>query len=296
MSGFVLLANVSAGSAEQEQVEAAGAVLRTHGPVELARSDDAEDVDRILDGLGERRLVVAGGDGSIHLVVQRLHDRGELDTDLALVPLGTGNDLARGLDLPLEARPAAEVAATGATRHLDLLVDEQDGVVVNAVHAGVGAEAAQRSEGMKDGLGPLAYPAGALVAGLQEEGWHLTVTVDGELIHAGDDDRLLMVAIANGRTIGGGAPLAPSAEPDDGRLDVVVVGAVGPAARAAFAAALRNGRHLEREDVTHRQGGEVHISGEPVRFNADGEVSDPARERTYRVHRRAWRVRVTGGG
>lgn len=296
MTGYVLLANVSAGNAQQEQVEVARAELRTHGPVEVARSEDAEDIDRILDGLSERRLVVAGGDGSIHLVVQRLHDRGELDTDLALVPLGTGNDLARGLDLPLEARHAAEVAATGVIRHLDLLVDEQDGVVVNAVHAGVGAEAAQRSEGMKDGLGPLAYPAGALVAGLQEEGWRLTVTVDGEPIHAGDDDRLLMVAIANGRTIGGGAPLAPSAEPDDGRLDVVVVGAVGPAARTAFAAALRDGRHLEREDVTHRRGEEVRISGEPVRFNADGEVSDPVPERTYRLRRAAWRVRVPGGG
>lgn len=296
MTGFVLLANASAGRAEQEDVDAAGAVLGEHGPVELAVSEDADDIDRILDGLGGRRLVVAGGDGSIHLVVQRLHDRGELDADLALVPLGTGNDLARGLGLPLEARHAAEVAATGRLRHLDLLVDERGGVVVNAVHAGLGAEAARRSEGMKDGLGPLAYPAGALVAGLQEEGWRLAVTVDGRRIHAGDDDRLLMVAIANGSTIGGGAPLAPSAEPDDGRLDVVVVGAVGPAARAAFAAALRSGRHLQREDVAHRRGAEVHISGEPVRFNADGEVSDPVTDRTYRVRPGVWRLRGPGGG
>lgn len=293
---FVLLANVDAGSAEDEQVEAARAVVAGHGPVEVARTGDVDDLDRVLDGLDGRRLIVAGGDGSMHLVLQRLHDLDRLDTDLGLVPLGTGNDLARGLGIPLDPALAAEVAANGRTHGFDLLVDDGGGVVVNAVHAGLGAEAAQRSERMKAGLGALAYPLGALIAGVQEDGWRLQVDVDGERVHAGEDERYLMVGVANGRSIGGGAPLCPMAEPDDGLLDVIVVGSVGAAARAAFGAALREGRHLERPDVVHRRGTEVRISGEPVRFNADGEVSEPVGDRTYRVRPGAWRLRVPGGG
>lgn len=293
---FVILANVDAGSAEREEVEVVRTVVAAHGAVDVVRSGDVEHLDRILDGLDGRRLIVAGGDGSMHLVLQRLHDRDGLDADLGLVPLGTGNDLARGLGLPLDAARAAEVAATGRAHAFDLLVDDGGGIVVNAVHAGLGAEAAQRSERMKPGLGALAYPVGALIAGVQADGWRLEVTVDGERVRAGDDDRFLMVGVANGPSIGGGAPLCPPAEPDDGRLDVIVVGAVGAAARAAFGAALREGRHLERPDVTHRRGTEVHISGEPVRFNADGEVSEPVGDRTYGVRPGAWRLRVPGGG
>lgn len=293
---FVLLANAEAGRAEDEDVEAARTVLGDHGPVEVVRTGDIDDLDRVLDGLGGRRLIVAGGDGSMHLVLQRLHDRDRLEADLGLVPLGTGNDLARGLGIPLDAARAAQIAATGPVRAFDLLVDDGGGVVVNAVHAGLGAEAAQRSERMKAGLGVLAYPLGALIAGVQEDGWRLEVEVDGERVRAGEDDRCLMVGVANGPSIGGGAPLCPTAEPEDGLLDVVVVGSVGAAARAAFGAALREGRHLERPDVVHRRGTQVRISGEPVRFNADGEVSEPVSDRTYRVRPHAWRLRVPGGG
>lgn len=293
---FVLLANVEAGSAEDDEVDAARTVIGGHGPVELLRTGDVDDLDRVLDGLDGRRLIVAGGDGSMHLVLQRLHDRDRLDADLGLVPLGTGNDLARGVGIPLDAARAAEVAATGRLHTFDLLVDDGGGVVVNAVHAGLGAEAAQRSERMKAGLGALAYPLGALIAGVQEDGWRLEVNVDGERVRAGEDDRCLMVGVANGPSIGGGAPLCPTAEPDDGVLDVIVVGSVGAAARAAFGAALREGRHLERPDVAHRRGTEVRISGDSVRFNADGEVSEPVLDRTYRVRPGVWRLRVPGGG
>lgn len=298
MGGYVVLANANAGSAEEEAVEAACDVLRADAPTELVGTASDQDVDGVLDGLDGRQLVIAGGDGSVHLVAQRLHDRGEADrTSLGLVPLGTGNDLARCLGIPLEPEEAAGVVVGGTVRRLDLLEDDAGGVVVNAVHAGLGAEAAQRSESMKDGLGPLAYPIGALLAGVQEDGWTLEVTVDGQRV-APDDGPVLMVGICNGSTIGGGAPLCALAVPDDGKLDVVVVAAHGPASRTAFGAALRKGRHLERDDVVHTTGTEVRIAGDPVRYNADGEVSDAVASRSYRVRPSAWGLFVPrpGGG
>jgi diacylglycerol kinase family enzyme len=82
------------------------------------------------------------------------------------------------------------------------------------------------------------------------------------------------------------------ARPDDGLLDVVVVAAAGPAAKAAFAAALVAGTHLERGDVHHLRGTSVQVDGEPVRHNADGELDDEVTGRGYRVLPAAWSLLV----
>ncbi len=289
---ILVVANAEAGSAERHQVEAGWAVLADRQGTELRWTEEPEELDEVLDDLGCRTLVVAGGDGSLHLVAQRLWDRGILEeTLLGLVPLGTGNDLARGLGLPLEPQEAARVLLDGKPRSLDLLVDEEGSIAVNAVHAGLGAEAAVRSEDLKGSLGPLAYPIGAAIAGVRAGGWDLEVTLDGQrLLPADPGEGVLMVGVANGPSIGGGTLLIPEAALDDGLLDVLVVAATGAAARAAFGAALRRGEHLPRRDVAHGRGGEVRIAGDRVRYDVDGEVIEEVAERTYRLVPRAWRM------
>lgn len=304
---YLVIANAAAGSAEDHPVETAVGVLRAHGPTEVARTADSDELDVVLDTAGDRTVVVIGGDGSIHAVVAALRERGELGAArLALVPLGTGNDLARSLGLPLEADEAAAVATRGRPRRLDLIVDDAGGVVLNVAHAGLGAEAAARADSMKDRLGSLAYPIGALVAGVRERGWALTVSVDdqpvdldgdvdgerGERGERDDGRRVLLVAIANGTSIGGGTPIAPTAVPDDGLVDVIVTTAIGPLARVGFAAALRRGEHIGRADVVHRRGKVVRVAGEAVRHNADGELTGELTERTYRVEPAAWSLIV----
>jgi YegS/Rv2252/BmrU family lipid kinase len=283
---FVVVAGAKAGSAGAGQVEAVTGVIAGHGKTELVRTVDSEALDRALDRLKGRTLVVVGGDGSLHLTVQRLWDRGELgDVTIGLVPLGTGNDFARGLELPLEPLEAASVVATGKAHRLDVLVGDDGGVVVNVAHAGLGADAAEDAKSLKKRLGPVAYPMGALIAAVRDQGWELEVSVDGTPL-GGDAE--LMVGVGNGKTIGGGTPLCPDAAADDGLLDVVVVNATGPASRLAFANALRKGRHVDRDDVHHARGREVRISGDPVRHNVDGEVGEEVSERTYRVVPSAW--------
>ena len=284
----VLVASVKAGSTDAEAVEAARAVLADAGPVELVETATPEELDTALDSLDGRTLVVAGGDGSLHLVVTRLRARGELgDVRLGLVPLGTGNDLARALDLPLDPAAAAGVVLSCAPRALDLIVDDVGGVVVNAVHVGVGADAAAHAGRLKPRLGPLAYPVGAVAAGLRSTGWKLRVEVDGRVLADGGR-RSLMVGIGNGRGIGVGTPLLPHAEPDDGLLDVVVSSASGPVARVRFGAALTAGRHLQDKAVRYARGRTVEVSGEPVGVNADGELGDDVRRRRWTVEPAAW--------
>lgn len=281
-----MVASAKAGSAGEKEVEAVAGVLAGHGPTELVRTAGVDELDRALDRLGGRALVVAGGDGTLHVVVQRLWGRGALGhTTLGLVPLGTGNDFARAVGVPLDPLEAASAVGDASPRRLDLMVDDSGGVVVNVAHVGLGADAAQGATVLKGRLGPLAYPLGALLAGVRDPGWEIEVRVDDAPLGRG---AVLMVGIGNGRTIGGGTPLCPDASPEDGLLDVVVVNATGHAERAAFAAALRHGRHLDRHDVHHARGGQVRLSGEPVCHDVDGEVSEELTERAYRVVEGAW--------
>lgn len=287
MDGYLVIVSAGSAGVDPRTLDAVVGVLAAAGPTEVRRPADPAGLDAALAELGGRVPVVAGGDGSLHLVVNRLRRLGLLDqVVVGLVPLGTGNDFARGAGLPLDPVAAARALTTSQPHRFDLLEDDGGTVVVNAAHAGLGAEAAAAATGYKPQLGSLAYPLGALLAGVREKGWALQVDVDG--VPCANDGRLLMVAVANGPSIGGGTPLAPTARADDGRLDVVVVGAVGPAARVGFAGALRAGTHLDRDDVRHLQGTSVRIRGEPVRHNVDGELGAELTDRRYQVLPAAW--------
>lgn len=288
--GWLLLRNAAAGSDDAEVVQAVAGGLAARGPAEVVATTGADDLDAALATAGDRTIVVCGGDGSVQLAVQRARVAGLLDELVfGVVPLGTGNDLAGHLGL--DADPSAAVQRLVASRAVatDLVVTDDDQVVVNAVHVGIGVEAAEQAQDRKETFGQLAYPLGALVAGVAAEGLDVEVELDGDRI---DLDRpALMVAVANGRTIGGGTPVAPDAVVDDGALDVVVVHAVGPAERVAFATALLRGTHVERDDVVVARGSSVTIRGDALAHNRDGELEEAGGdERTYRVEPRAWRL------
>ncbi|HUH08705.1 MAG TPA: diacylglycerol kinase family protein [Egibacteraceae bacterium] len=287
---FAILANPQAGGAEAAQLDDAAAVLSSAAAVTIHHADSPEALDDVLDQTQGATLVVAGGDGSLHAVVASLRSRGReslAERALGLIPLGTGNDFARGVGVPLDPVEAALIARDGQPRALDLIVDDADGVVVNAVHAGLGAAAAETGERYKPALGALAYPLGALIAGVRESGYRMRIEIDGQVVH---DGPALMAGVMNGPSIGGGAMLCAHAQVDDGLLDVVIARGVGASERIAFGAALREGTHLQRDDVAHLRGVEATIAGDPMRHDADGEISEEIARRTYRVEAAAWQL------
>ena len=300
---MLIFTNANAGTHDTESIERVAGSLRAEGGIEVTvrPSRSPEDVHRALDGYatghgsapagpgGRPRVVAAGGDGSVHGLVAALHARGELDRyTVGLLPMGTGNDLARNLGIPLDPERAARLLLDGAPRELDLLVDEDGGVVLNAVHVGIGAVAARSATRFKPYLKAAAFPVGAVLAGLRETGWWLRVCADGEPVTEG---RFLMVALSNGSGIAGGAArLAADAHPGDGRLELVVSAATGPFARVGYALHLRRGTHNRRDDVEYTTARNVTVTGEEFLVNSDGEVAGPYTHRSWTLRERAWQI------
>jgi diacylglycerol kinase (ATP) len=290
---FLIVTNPAAGNADEAMVDRVVELLAP-ADVTVRRPAAPDDLDSILDERGDRVVVVVGGDGSLHTVVATLWRRAELAAAVVgLVPLGTGNDFARGNDLPLNVDDATRILRESEPRGVDLLVDAQGGVVVNAVHLGVGVDAARKASAMKSRLGRLAFPVGAVLAGIRTRGVRMEVRVDGELV-ADRSRRALQVAIGNARTIGGGTPLFPDAAIDDGQLDVVISAATGRLARLVYAALLKLGRHRRHGDVTHVRGRTVSLRGHHLWCNADGELYGPASELEWRVEPGALRLLLPG--
>jgi len=297
---LLVITNSAAGTADQATLDRGLAILREHGSVEVAATGSLGELDSVLHRAGSRTIVVAGGDGSLHAVVAALHRRHDLDrTTLGLLPLGTGNDLARCLGIPLDIEQAALAVATGEPTRIDLVVDELGGVVVNSVHVGAGAEASRQATGWKHrlgsigvgglNLGKLGYPIGALTTALRPPTLRLRVEIDGEVVNDLDQP-VLMVAVGNGTTVGGGAPLTPEADVDDGRVDVMIARAAGALQRVGYAARLARGTHPDHADVSYLRAKQVSVSGEEFWCSADGEIDGPDRHRTWHVEPAAYTV------
>jgi diacylglycerol kinase (ATP) len=298
MNPLLVITNKGAGTADQETLEVALRELRARTSVEVAATADPGELDGVLHRAGSRRIVVAGGDGSLHAVMSALHRRNQLsDAVIGLLPLGTGNDFARGVGIPLDIEDAARVVLDGQVRQMDLILDEVGEVVVNNVHAGASAQASRRGAKWKTrlgsigvgnlNLGKLGYPIGALLAAVHPPRLHLRIELDGVVVN--DLDRpILMVSVGNGSHIGGGTEVTPDADAEDGKLDVMISRAVTPIAKVTYAVQMKWGSHVERDDVAYLRATTVHISGEEFWCSADGEIYGPERQRTWRIEPAAY--------
>jgi diacylglycerol kinase (ATP) len=298
MDPLLVITNSDAGNSDEESLRQALGVLRGSASVEVQATSNPGELDGVLHRAGSRRIIVAGGDGSLHAVIAALHRRNDLkNAVLGLLPLGTGNDFARGTGIPLDIAEAARVILEGKPRKMDLVVDELGEVVVNGVHVGAGANASRRGARWKDrlgsvgvgklNLGKVGYPIGALLTAWNPPLVRLHVEVDGELVND-VDEKILMVAIGNGSSVGGGAELTPEATPEDGKLDVMISRATRPSERFMYAVRLGFARHHVADGATYLRGTSVSVSGGPFWCSADGEIYGPERQRTWHVEPEAY--------
>jgi diacylglycerol kinase (ATP) len=190
-------------------------------------------------------LVVVGGDGLIHLGLDAVAGT---ETALGIVPAGTGNDLARGLDLPIgDPVRSAELVSTalhaGRSRQVDAVrVSGPDGSswFGSILASGVDALINERANSWRRPRGPARYTLAAVRELLVARPVGMRITLDG----ATSERECLLVAVANTRCYGGGIQMAPDADPTDGLLDVVVVDGLSRVAALQLFPKARRGAHL----------------------------------------------------
>jgi diacylglycerol kinase (ATP) len=190
--------------------------------VPTTQDDPGEGQAREGAAAGAGLLLVAGGDGTVRAAAQGLAGSG---VPLGILPQGTGNLLARNLEIPLDEDDALDVALTGADRTIDL--GRLDDGTVFAVMAGTGFDARmmrEAPEGLKGVLGWAAYLVGG-ARGLRRSRVHVQVGLDDDPPRAAV---VRTVLVGNVGQLQGGLQLLPDAQPDDGALDVALVAPRNP--------------------------------------------------------------------
>jgi lipid kinase YegS len=230
-------------------------------------------------------VIAGGGDGTVNEVAQGLLSFAtERMPALALLPLGTANDLARSLGVPLDDPAAALlIAAEGPITDIDVGY-VNDRPFVNVASGGFGAEVTARTPPeLKEAIGSAAYSITGLLNASQLTPYPCCLIAEGQTFELS----LAMLAIGNGRLAGGGYEVAPQAKFDDGLLDLVLVSAVGLAELPGLVGELFNVTDENNQHILYRQLAEFELHFvDDFQLNLDGEPLR-AKDFTVRVHRNA---------
>lgn len=205
------------------------------GPVDCRVTRAPGDAARIAAearSQGHVRLLVGGGDGTLNEVASGLLGDAESTAPLpriGLLPLGSGWDFARSLDLPRDLEASLDVIADGVWRRVDAgraVVRAPDGMTrerffVNEASAGLSGDTIRIVGRLAKRVGARAgFALGAVAAILGHRARDVAVDVDGERLYEGP---VSLVVAANGRCFGAGMQVAPEARVEDGRLELVLV-------------------------------------------------------------------------
>jgi diacylglycerol kinase (ATP) len=195
------------------------------------------------------------------------------DTVLGLLPLGTANDFARTLGIPPDVEGACRTIAEGKVVDVDLGI-VGDNYYVNVASVGLGVEATRAiSPWVKKTVGALAYPTATIKAFFQHEPFSARLSFPDGDHEAVEYDRLLQVAVGNGRFYGGGMVVAPDSGIDDTLLDVYAIELGRHRDLFGVARYLKSGDFIRNDLVSQYRTGRVYLETEPrLSLNVDGEL------------------------
>ena len=283
-SKLLLVGNGNAsGVRRSDRFDAARALLRSLGAdVVAVLAESVEEFAASWAAADGRRVVLLGGDGTVHTAVNLPGRR----PPIALLPAGGANNIARSLGVPIDLRAAAKLAVEGRPRAVDLIRAEtahERLIVVEGVSAGLHALARARYAAPNSADVSAAVRAGA---GALARYHGIDVLVETDSL----SERLTLgqLFVANFPRYAFGLHVAPTARPDDGLLDVVALTA-NRSSLVPVLVSLRHGTHVGRPGVRIWTAARVRltVSGSPVIADttplAPGPVELTVEPRTLRV-------------
>jgi len=233
---------------------------------------DAKNFAREATLAGCDTIVAAGGDGTLNEIINGIADRLS-DICIGIVPLGTGNDFARSLELPNNMDDCIELIAKGCTKSFDLgrARGKQVRYFINVSTGGFSGIVDEKlTPEIKQTWGQLAYFRSAAAALPDLCAYETTIVFDdAETLSM----RLYNVIISNGRYVAGGIPVAPEAVLDDGLLDVILIPEKPKTELAVLTGQILLGKHLSSQAIIYRRSAKVVVNSHPgMSFNVDGEL------------------------
>jgi diacylglycerol kinase (ATP) len=227
-------------------------------------ADEARDLARRSVADGVESLVVVGGDGMVHLAVQELAGS---ETALGIIPAGTGNDVARYLDIPRsDPQLAADVVVGSRTRRIDLA---RSGVqhYVTVLASGFDSLVNERANAMRWPRGQMRYNLATLAELRVFEPLPYTLELDGQVRQV----EAMLVAVGNGPSFGGGLRITHGACIDDGLLDVVIIKTMTKPDLVRTYPKLFTGGHTKHPQYEHHLVRSVTVAAPGIAAYADGE-------------------------
>jgi diacylglycerol kinase (ATP) len=240
--------------------------------VSRGAADLAEQARRAAED-GIERLLVAGGDGSMHHAVQGLAGT---SCALGVIPMGSGNDLAAVLGAPRDLEAAVQAALTGPIRRMDLI---RMGETYSASYVGLGfdSEVTRVANQVTLVRGPLIYPYAVFRTLAAFRPPFLRITHDEGTF----EGRVMFVTLANIDRFGGGMRIAPMAALDDGMLDLVIVKEVSKLTLLSVFPKVYSGKHVghpavafirtRKVEITADRELDVYGGGELIRALPEGQ-------------------------
>lgn len=241
---------------------------------------DARTLAQLARNGGFRAIVGVGGDGTLNEIVNGLATPdGDIDRDvtLGIIPTGTVQDFARGLEIPLTPFAAIDRLVAGRTTQVDVgrirFGDGRAHLFVNVLGCGLDAEVAGRAADVRGAITSIpAHVIGFASALAAYENKEIGLTLEGAPGRRSVRLRANLVVVANGPSYAGVMRLAPSALLDDGLLDVVVIGDVPKLEFLLNMPRMLTGAHLEHEKVAvYRAAWVLLESDDHALVQADGD-------------------------
>lgn len=236
---------------------------------------DVEENQRLLReavAQGTRRVIAGGGDGTINATVNSLMalKTEGIEVEMGVLPLGTANDFARGMGIPLaDLGKCLQIACSAEAGYIDV-GKINDRYFANVASLGFGAEVtATTPHSMKKALGGVAYSLFGFVKARDLEPYPCRVTASGE---EPQDGRMLFMAVGNNRFAGGGYEVAPMAKLNDGKLDLAAITVAPGFTPLALKDELADPANTGNKFIRYTQRSAFTISSEKdLHCNLDGE-------------------------
>ncbi len=213
-------------------------------------------------------IVAVGGDGTINEVAMGIVQKG--CGTLGIIPGGTGNDLARSLDIPLDPEEALYSLLSGTKKHIDF-GRINGSLFLNVASMGLDAEIVKRTDKIKKIIkGGIAYTISLIITLVVYKSKKLTIELDEEVIEMD----AMLTAVANGKYYGGGMKICPMASLNDGYFHVVVIKKISKLKLLTLFPLVFSGGHVNLTDLVKvYKSKKVKLKfDKELLLNIDGEV------------------------